>query len=157
MADIPATPPVATAYPPGAVILALRKAGMQEVELPPGSPSLWIIPGSERAVAWQDAVAWLGDVAAAQRRAYLVKPFYRTTEFLMAASTLAGTAGTALLAIVDTDTVSPQVGMVAAVCATASAAAYRFLREKAKEQAALELLNNERERPTQPPRARGDE
>ena len=143
-----------TQHPTARVIRALRRAGLREVPLPGGMPSLWLAGGSDHAMSWEDATDWLADVANAQATARLVRPYWQTSEFWMGAAGLTGAGMTAVAAVGDFESLHPAAGAVAAAAAVVLPVLYRFARERAKEAAARDLLDASREAPTKPPRAR---
>lgn len=139
MADLAPVPPVTRHHPDAAVILALRRAGVQEITLPDGAPSLWLVPGSDQAVTWREILMWLGDVVSAQRRAHLIVPYWRTSEFWLSAATFLAAAGMGLTALMDVDGIHPAVAAVAGVFGAVIPVAYQLVRTRAKQLAAQEM------------------
>lgn len=142
--------------PPDSVVKALRRAGLREVVLPDGVPSLWLVPGTDRAVPWVDMLLWMADAIADARAVALARPYWRTSEFWLAVSTLVGTAATGMLALAESDAVGPLTGTVAAVAAVVMPVLYKLSRAKEKEIAAQEAAQARLLGATQPPRTPSD-
>lgn len=138
-----------SSHPDAEVVLALRRIGAREIRIPDGSPSLWIMPGTDAAVTWKEMVRWMAEVITNQRRAQLVKRFWQTSEFWFMLSTLAGFLTTAVVGLANSD--DPNISTIAGAAAVVAGALYKSIREKQKELAAKELDESKRLGNTNPP------